>query len=440
MSETDQPTTRPTGQAEVSATERRRVLYAMMAQVFLIMLGIGLVGPIMPLYAESFGVGAVLVGGLIAIFGVARIMMNVPASHLAERFGRRPLLIVGPLLTALAAVATGLAGRFEQLLVFRFFQGLGSAAQTTAAMIVLADITTSEDRGRVMSWYQSSLLLGSSFGPVVGGLVGERYGFRAPFFVYAALATSAAVWALLSVPETRQFAMAMQAKAKAAQDTVGSAKGAAPSGKGAVWTVLADPNFILVSMVTLTVFFTRTGSRNTVLPLYGNGQLGLSPGQLGFTLTLIAVVNLFATNLCGYLCDRFGRKAAIVPGCLLSGLALWSFSMSQNYAFFLFSAVLLGVGTGIAGPAPAAYVADLAQPGRHGLVMGLYRTIGDVGVSIGPILLGWLSDRFGFVAALRTNALFFAIVGLIFAFFARETLRRATKTGVTGPARDSSAH
>lgn len=409
-------------------SDRRRVLYAMMAQVFMIMLGIGLVGPIMPLYAESFGVGAVLVGGLIAVFGVARIIMNVPASHLAERIGRRPLLILGPLLTALAAVATGLAGRFDQLLVFRFVQGLGSAAQTTAAMIVLADITTSEDRGRVMSWYQSSLLLGSSFGPVVGGLVGERYGFRAPFFVYAVLAASAAVWALLSVPETRQFA---QARAKAADDSV---KARPSSGKSGAWAVLADPNFLLVSLVTLTVFFTRTGSRNTVLPLYGNSELGLSPGQLGFTLTLIAMINLLATNVCGYICDRYGRKAAIVPGCLLSSLALVSFSMSHNYAFFLFSAVLLGLGTGIAGPAPAAYVADLAVPGRHSLVMGLYRTIGDIGVSIGPILLGWLSDQFGFVTAIRVNAVVFAFVGLLFALLARETFHRAVNTLADEPA------
>lgn len=331
-----------------STLRQREVLVVMMGQVFIIMLGIGIVGPVTPLYAQSFGVGAAMVGGLTTSFGIARILMNIPAGTLTERIGRRPLLILGPLITALAALLTGLAAQFGQLIVFRFLQGLGSAAQTTAAMTVMADITDREGRGRAMSFYQGSLLLGSGVGPTVGGFVAERFGYRAPFFLYAALAAMAALWALLRVPEMRGF------QAGGAPRHRTDARANVSAGK-VVWAHLTDSNFLLISLVTLAIFFTRTGSRSTVLPLFGNNRLGLSPGQLGLAFTLIAAFNLVTINWSGLLSDKYGRKAVIVPAALLSGLSLMAFSYCRSYVAFLASGALLGVGTGMAGPAPAAY-------------------------------------------------------------------------------------
>ncbi|HHX43159.1 MAG TPA: MFS transporter [Chloroflexi bacterium] len=417
--EQEDPTTGP------SRLRQREVLVAMMGQVFIIMLGIGIVGPVTPLYAQSFGVGAAMVGGLTTSFGIARIVMNIPAGTLTERIGRRPLLILGPLTTALAALLTGLASQFGQLILFRFLQGLGSAAQTTAAMTVMADITDREGRGRAMSFYQGSLLLGSGLGPTVGGLVAEHFGFRAPFFLYAALAAAAALWATLRVPETRGFqpAAASAGERRASTGAVDGGTHRAPMGR-AVWEHVTDLNFLLISLVTLAIFFTRTGSRSTVLPLFGDNRLGLSPGQLGVTFTIIAAFNLVSINWSGLISDKYGRKAVIVPASVLSGLALLAFSLCRSYAGFLASGALLGVGTGMAGPAPAAYVADLARPGSYGLTMGIYRTFGDIGVSIGPVLLGAIADRFGFLPALWTNGLLFVIAGLAFGLFARETVTR----------------
>ncbi|HHX66185.1 MAG TPA: MFS transporter [Chloroflexi bacterium] len=425
---------------------RNRILLAMMAQVFMVSLGIGLVGPIMPLYAQSFGVGAAMVGGLVTAFGIARIIVNVPVGRLVEKIGRKPLLVGGPLLTSTAALLMGLSTQFEHLIFWRFLQGLGSAAQMTAAMVCLADITTSENRGRIMSRYQGSMLVGASFGPTLGGLVGEHFGFRAPFFVYSALTFSAVIWALLVVPETRRYT---QLKVQTGRNEAGTSRkdqsGQAPDRPFTAMSLFRDPNFWLVSLVSLTIFFTRTGSRNTVLPLYGNSVLGLSAGQVGFTFTLTAIFNLLTVNLSGSLCDRYGRKAVIAPACVLSGLSLICFSLSPNYTYFLLSAGLLGIGTGLAGPAPAAYVTDLAGPGNYGLAMGIFRTFSDVGISIGPLFLGALSDQFGYMMALRVNAIMFAGAGLAFGLLAKETLvrdrgaqpARAQPGGIAGGSRVS---
>jgi len=395
------------------------ILLAMMGQTFINMLGAGIVGPVLPLYAKSFGVGATMVGLLMAIFGIARIPINVPAGSVAERVGRKPLLVIGPLVMSVAALLTGLTTTFGQLLALRLLQGVGSAIQMTAAMVVMADISTPQDRGRTMSLYQGSLLLGTSVGPVIGGFVGEHLGYQAPFFAYAFLTLCAAAWAFFAVEETRSMSTTTASK-----PVSGSGPASLPRPRFAGLKLLANKDFALVSLVTLMVFFTRTGSQNTILPLLGSDRLGIGPEKLGYALTAVALLNLLTINTAGQLCDRYGRKVAIVPSCLLCGIAIASFTFGHSYLHFLLSCALLGIGTGIGGPAPAAYVSDLDLPGGRGLTMGIYRTVGDVGISVGPVLLGWISDRFGHDGALWTNALMFIAVSLAFGMFARETRAR----------------
>ncbi len=122
--------------------------------------------------------------------------------------------------------------------------------------------------------------------------------------------------------------------------------------------------------------------------------------------------------------DKLGRKAVIVPSALVTGVALVLFAVSGNVWVFIMAAVIHGFGTGILGPAPAAYAADIAPPGMRGVTMGLYRTFGDAGFVIGPVMLGGLADLAGFGWALTFDAMVLVSFALLFALFARETLRR----------------
>lgn len=419
MSDTISASGRASGVGRFSGT--RGVLWALTAQVFFNMLGLGIVGPVMPLYAKSFGVGAAMVGMLGTAFAVARIIVNLPVGSLADRIGRKPFLVAGPLITCLASLMSGLAQQFGSLILYRFIQGIGSAALVTTAMTVLADITSRETRGRAMSLYQGALLLGQSFGPTVGGFVGEHLGYRAPFFVYSGLSFVAGIWALFAIPETRAYAEAQVREARTAQT------GYAPQ---SMWVcagqLLKNLNFVLISLIMFMIFFTRSGSQSNVLPLFGSFGLGLTAGQLGLTLTLIAVCNLITLNWSGALSDKLGRKAVIVPASILAGASLVIFTLSRNYASFLFSGALFGVSTGLAGPAPAAYVADLARPGQTAITLGLSRTISDIGMAIGPVLLGWIVDHQGYTAALLTNGAIYILVGAAFGLLAQETVKRRT--------------
>jgi MFS transporter, DHA1 family, multidrug resistance protein len=408
----------------ISPGLRKRTLIGLTGQVFLSLLGIGIVGPVLPLYAQSFGVSAAMVGSLVTVFGLARLFTNLPAGRLADRLGRKPLLVGGMGLVSVSALLSGLAPTFAPLLAFRFIQGIGSAMQTTGAMVALSDISTIEDRGRIMSLYMGSLLLGASLGPSVGGLVGQQWGFRAPFFAYSFLALLGTLWAFFLTPETLKKGTGSRARGKAGQGE------SLRDILALLGKLMRDGRFVAVSFVSLVIFMTRAGSRSTVLPLFAD-SIGLGPGQIGLVLTIMAAINLVAVRSAGVFADRFGRKAVIVPSAMLTAIALVVFPMSHSYGTFIAAAALWGLGTAFVGPAPAAYVADIAPEGQRGTTMGLFKTFGDVGVTLGPLILGWLSDKLSYGAAFQTNAILFVLAGLMFAVLARETIQRGPGRAAT---------
>ena len=386
-----------------------------------VMMGFGIISPVLPLYAQSFGVGTAMIGLTITVFGVARLVMNLPAGFLSERYGRRLLLYGGPAVTVLGSLAGGLAPTFGWLIASRFVAGAGSAIYMTGAMILITDITTDENRGRIMSIFQGSLLAGVSLGPAVGGFVAEAFGLSAPFFLVAALAAVAMLWSFGRMPETVH--LSREQAATAARE---SPDEAAPrqTARQSVLSLLMRPDFLLVSMLTMSIFLTRTGGRLTLLPLVGVNRLDMSPALLGLVFAMMTVLQLIVLVPGGTLIDRLGRKALIVPSALVTGVALVLFAFSGEVWVFIMAAVIHGLGTGILGPAPAAYAADIAPPGMRGVTMGLYRTFGDAGFVIGPVALGGLADLTGFGPALTVDAIVLVSVALLFALFARETLKR----------------
>lgn len=396
------------------------ILLVLSVQVFIIMLGLGLATPILPLYAQSFGVGAAAVGLLVTLFGLARTLINIPAGRWTERFGRRRLLILGPLVTAAGSFGFALATSFPQLLLWRALQGFGSAVLTTAAMVVLADLSTAANRGRIMSLFQGSLLLGAGAGPALGGMIAAAWGFRAPFLLFGALTLGAAAWALFQIPETQGLA----ARPDPPPAHPSARPAGPPPGKGTMRILLREPSFLLVSLVTLAIFFTRSGAQMTLLPLLGHNELGLSETAVGMVFTVIAAVNFATLYVAGSLADRFGRKIVIVPSGVLTAVAVGLYVWTGSPATFLAVSILLGIGTGLGGPAPAAYVADMVPPGTVGPAMGLYRTISDLGLVLGPVLLGWIVDEWGYDPAFALNAGLMLLSTLLFAAAARETTRK----------------
>lgn len=379
----------------------------------IIMLGQGITTPVLPLYAASFGVSAAAVGMTIAAFGLARMVLNIPVGLLSDRFGRRLVLVGGPIVVAAGSFLSGTANELWLLLVWRFVSGAGSAMYMTGAAAFVTDIADDRTRGRMLGLNQASLLIGTSMGPALGGLIAQVADFRTPFFVVGALSASCAIWAFRSIPESNP---------QARREESAAARLPGSSVWRDTWSLMTSLPFFLISIVTLAVFLTRTGGRQTVLPLLGADRFDMTPGAIGLLFTMMSLLNLFATPYAGTLADRFGRKAVIVPSSLLTVVSIVMFALSGSVLFLFVAGFVNGVATGFSGPAPAAYAADIAPARARGFAMGVYRTYGDLGFVIGPPLLGWLSDVTSYSGALYFNAGLILVSTAAFALLARETV------------------
>ena len=374
-------------------------------------LGFGAVIPVLPLYAKSFGVSQTAIGATVAVYGVARVFLGLPTGKVADRLGRRAALAIGGAVTVLGNLWCAAASTYLELLMARLVAGAGAGIVLTAGLIVLADIASPATRGRTLAIYQGVFLFAVGIGPFPGGFLAERFGLEAPFLVYAVTGAAVTAVAWFAVAETR-------------------ALGGMPGGASAtvrlreqVRALLGDIGFRLVCLIGLVGALARTGGLFSIVPILGRERLSLSATEIGFGFALGSIVGLLVTYPAGYMADRFGRKAVIVPATVLIGVSMLAFSLATDYAWFLAACLIWGGAITASGAAPAAYAADAAPAGANAAAMGSYRMLSDVGYVVGPILLGWLGDAGGLDLPLWTAAASLFLMAGLFGLFATETVR-----------------
>ena len=377
-------------------------------------LGFGSIMPVIALYARSFGVSQSAIGVAVAVYGLARFLVALPAGQLADRLGRRAGLALGGLVTAAGNLGCALASDYGTFVAARFVAGAGAALVITTGVIVLADISTPTQRGRMMSVYQGTFLFAVGVGPLPGGLLAEHHGLPAPFLFYAVVGVIAAALAYLWVPETRNFR---------GEGEVGAGD-AAPPAFGAQLRLLAGRlGFVLVGLTAFMNAVARTGALFSVIPLLARDRLGLSTDRIGFGLAVASIVGLALAYPAGVMVDRYGRKVVIVPATAMSGVSLVVFLFAPSYAWFLVGCAVWSVAAGIGGAAPAAYAADVAPSGMNAAAMSAYRMVGDLGYVVGPVVLGVAADLAGADATLGATAVLLVAVAALFARWAPEPYR-----------------
>jgi len=306
---------------------------------------------------------------------------------------------------------------------WRFISGLGWSVYLTGSSVYLRDVASADNRARFLSLLEMSILAGQSLGPLLGGYLGDRWGYRIPLHISAVFVAMSFLVLQFLVPESRSdnsstSEMVRNQTGNESHDNDGDIVE-----KHGLLTLLISPAFIFVGMFTLMIVANRQGGRFSVLPLYGENK-GFTASQLGSFISVTHIPQFFTTMLAGFLSDKFGRKSTIIPAVTLIVIGLILFIFTDNVPKLILSGILLGLGEGLAGPPSLAFFADIAPPGLEGVTMGLYRTFGGVGSAIGALLLGGIADLSGFAASLIVDAalLICAAVGVM--VFVRETLSK----------------
>jgi DHA1 family multidrug resistance protein-like MFS transporter len=343
---------------------------------FLVLLGLSIVAPILPYYAETFNVNYTLVGLVISAFGIARMFLDLPAGFLNQKYNKKAIMLVGLILVTLSSILAGLAPNYWILLVARIIEGMGSALYVTTATVYIAIVAKPERRGRLMGIYFGFLLLGSIFGPTFGGFIANLYGIRAPFYAYA-IVVAVGVIPTLILPKVGKSSSAEIITPRELPRKV--------------WMCLRDRNFALVIPAIFTLFFIRTGVRSTLVPLYGITDLGLDENDIGLLLTFAGIATAATMVPIGNISDRIGRRTPLILSLLLTVPVTLLIPFSSNMLYLTGSLITYGAVIGLSGPI-SAYITDLSPSDQLEIYMGMYRTIGDIGFVVGPLLMGFVAD------------------------------------------------
>ncbi|HEV8594687.1 MAG TPA: MFS transporter [Thermoplasmata archaeon] len=350
----------------------RRTVAVLSGTVFLVMIGISIVVPALPQYGLFFGASPFLAGVLVGALPMARVLLDLPAGAMGDRFGNRRLMMSGLAIIAITSAFAVVAFNYWVLLGVRFAEGIGSAFYVTSSLATLAKRVPSERRGRYMGIYVNALLLGQILGPVIGGIAVLSWGIRAPFAMYAILAC---VGMML-------ITFALEPEAEATSDGRVDFK--------AVRRLLSDRSYLIVTSGTMAAFFVRAGLITTVIPLFialnWNVSSILAITYTGVLITTNALSQLLTLYPSGLLADRFGRKIPFVTSLVLVGLIAPFLFYARDLASAIPIMFLYGLALGLHGPL-VAWTTDLTPKEIMGTSMGLYRTIGDLGFLLGPVIL-----------------------------------------------------
>ena len=357
---------------------------------FFVMVGFGVVVPVLPVYVRSFGVGNAEVGAVVSAFALLRFISSPFCGRLIDLAGERAILSIGIGIVALSSGLVGIAQNYPELLVLRGIGGIGSALFTVSAMTLLIGSTSTAMRARSIGFYQGGFLIGGMTGPALGGLL-ATISLTAPFFFYAGtLAAAGVVGMLLLRPRTV----------------------ALPSESGntiahiSFRTVVRDRGFRAACVANFAQGWTSFGVRNSLVPVLIVEVLRGPSAWTGIAFAFSAVSQTLALAPAARFIDTVGRKPAIVGSFAVAAVTIAAVPFVTSFWALTALLCLYGVAAAFMGTAPAAAVGDAAG-GQGGRPVAVFSMFSDFGAIIGPLVAGFLADTVSYPVAFAVGAMFF---------------------------------
>ncbi len=396
---TDPALPEPHSPAALPAKGSRRVLLIVFFTVFLDLVGFGIIIPIQPFYAESFGASAAVVTLLGASYSLMQFLFASFWGRLSDRVGRRPVMLVSILFGVIGYVLFGLAGSLPLLFAARMLSGFGNANIGTAQAII-ADSTDAAGRARGMGLIGAAFGLGFIFGPAIGGLF-SPFGLAVPAFIAAGLGACNWILALFLLPETRVV--------RPGAGAIRPATRRVPLSIAALLRAMRQP--AIARLLTLFLFVTLAFAlmeqvlglfiEHAWMPAAGDVSVGTARALRAAKLTtwILLAVGIAATvvqgGLIGPLVRRFGERKLVIAGTTILAISLAITPIVAGTAVFALMIALgavWAIGSSITTPSLASLLSLTVGDEEQGGMLGLGQSLSALGRVLGPAAAGWLFE------------------------------------------------
>jgi len=377
----------------------KKVFPILAVSIFSAMLGVGLVSPLLPLYASDMGASGPELGLIFAGYGIVNTIATPIMGRLSDRRGRKLFLCIGLAGYAIFSLGYVWATNTPQLILVRLLMGAAGAMITPIAMAYIGDLSPEGEEGKWMGYANAAFFSGFGIGPLLGGALAERFGMNVSFYSMSCLCLLAFLIAVIFLPEIGQRKIRERGRLSFKDMS------ASPMVRGLF-------SFRLVQAL-------GRGGVMTFLPIFVATYVGLGPTLIGVLLAVNMLPMTVLVALAGRLADKFNRKALIIIGNLIYLITLVLIPLADTFWQQLWLCFPRAIGGAISMPAATALTVEEGRKFGMGSTMSILMMAMGIGMAVGPPLSGVIAD------SVSINAVFYfgGIVGLIgtglFAWFTR---------------------
>lgn len=350
-----------------------------------------------PLFAFDTGGTFLLVALISSASALPRLVTGPLTGFLTDRFGRKPFVMIGALIHAVAMSSVFLVDTYLPFLLLEVLGGIGISIWMTSASVLVADNTRLETRGRTMAVREMSTRAGLLIGPLVGGAVGGVFSLKAIFLFIAATKLLVIVVTALWIGETYKpnpAKAALKLRFTLPQFDL---------------TMFRTRAFLALTMATVPISMVGggTGVFRTLFPAQATGVVGLEMAEVGLLLTIAGGFAFASTLPVGAATDRYGRRVVLLSGLFVTALSVALMANVVSFTGAAIAVVVFGLAESAGWGTLQVYAMDQAPSERRGAFLGGWSFFQTLGQVLGPLMIGTLADQFGFTVA------FMAVTGLL---------------------------
>jgi len=377
----------------------KKIFGTLFFSIFTAVTGVGIVVPLLPVYAGNLGASGLYIGLIFGAFSLSRTFLLPYFGRLSDRKGRKKIIVAGLLGYTLVSIGFILAPNVEALILVRFLQGIASSMMMPVIQAYVGDITPRGREGFTMGLFNMSLFMGLSLGPVIGGSINDHLGLPAAFLCMGLLSFVGFCLSLFFLPPVKQ-------------ERIRSAEGPVTS-----WQrLIADKD--VIGLFAFRVTYTACiGIMWGFLPILADRRFQLSSGAIGFLVMLGVLISGLIHLPMGYVADRLNRKLMIMVGGLLVAGAMLYYAGADSMHDLIAGSILFGLGGGISMPAHMAIAVFKGNEAEAmGSLMGIMTMGHSLGMLAGSMLAGLMMDLFFLSDAFFFGALIMVFGALVFFF------------------------